>query len=252
MAAPIKSRTQRRMEKKQALVLLILVLAASLVSFALGVMVGRNGASTGASPPVAAKAPIRMPIARQATPVPPPATPGPAAKAPASGKEKLTFYDTLPQGKQSPMGSGINLPPGAKSAEKAPAPSAQPAAAPKVATVPPKAASTQAVTAEEPPAPPKTVSAPPKGAKPAMAPPEKAAGSHVVQVASFRKVKTADALRDRLTQKGYTAFTREVDLGAKGVWNRVYVGPFASVAEANRVAMRLKSEEKLSVLVKRR
>lgn len=237
MVSQIKSRTQRRMEKKQALVLLILVLAVSLVSFSLGVMVGRSGtAAAVAKAKAAAAVPTRMPVAQQ---TPAPAVPDTAAATSQPAKEKLTFYETLPKGTQPPMGSGINLPPGQKSAEKEPVavpPPASPKTAPKAAALPPGPAA----------------AVPPPAKKSASAPAVKRAGTRVVQVASFRRAQEAEALRQRLVKKGYAAYIREVDLGAKGRWERVFVGPFASADEADRVAARLKAEEKLSALVKKR
>lgn len=246
MASQIKPRSQRRMEKKQTLLLLILVLAVSLVSFSLGVMVGRNGPSTPvATRTPAAAAPTRMPIAKQAANLQAPAA---APKTSAQRKEKLTFYDTLPKGNASPMGSGINLPPGQKAPEEEKSASA------------PAAAAHQATASPAPSAEGKSVAAPPQAQKPAAAPVAKAsstpvvkpAGSIVVQVASFRRAEDAAALRQRLIGKGYTVFIRKADLGARGVWNRVFVGPFASTLKADRVADRLTAEERLSVLVRRR
>ncbi len=103
----VKSRSQRRMEKRQALVLLALVLVVSLVSFTLGMMVGRGVAPK----PVAQETPaaaVRMPVT--APPSAPPAA-EPAATGEEAGKVNLTFYDTLPKGEEPPLGSGINLPP---------------------------------------------------------------------------------------------------------------------------------------------
>ncbi len=246
MASQIKPRSQRRMEKKQTLLLLILVLAVSLVSFSLGVMVGRNGPSTPvATQTPAAAAPTRMPIAKQAAN---PEAPAAAPKASAQGKEKLTFYDTLPKGNAPPMGSGINLPPGQKTPEKEKAASAAPVAAHQATAPPAPAAENKSVAAT--PQEQKPAAAP--GTRETSKPVVKPAGSIVVQVASFRRAEDAAALRQRLIGKGYTVFIRKADLGAKGVWNRVFVGPFASSIKADRVADRLTAEERLSVLVKRR
>lgn len=241
MARPVVSRTQRRMEKKQALTLLFLILAVSLVSFSLGIIVGRSGTSRPA--PAAAVVPApHLPVATApAAPAAQASSAAPAASpAPAPAQEKLTFYDTLPKGEQPPLGSGINLPP--KSA-KAKAPAAGPA--PSSAAVAP-APSTAAVRPQ--PAPAAAGRAEKVASPPAPAP----AGAYLVQVASFHKVADARTLKQRLAARGYAAFTREADLGAKGIWHRVFIGPFADRDAAGRMVRRLKEKEKLSAMVRKR
>lgn len=218
------------MEKKQVLFLLVLVLAVSLLSFTLGVMVGRRGAPPQVVlPPV--ETPARMPVAKEeASPASAsPAAPGDAVMQARPG-ENLTFYEALPKGDQTPLGSGINHPP----EEKTPAP-----------------ASTEATSAS---------AAEPKPAKPAQAAPvvaskpaqPAASGAYVVQVASFPQLSDAQTLKDRLEKKGYNAYTQDADLGAKGVWHRVYVGPFDDSATAGKTVERLVAEERLSALVRKR
>ncbi|HKK00661.1 MAG TPA: SPOR domain-containing protein [Desulfuromonadales bacterium] len=262
MAQQIPSRTQRRMEKKQALVLLVLIVAVALASFALGVMVGRGsrsapeqvaaapthlpikapGVTSSEAPAAAAGQPVEKPA--QATPSEP-ATPSAAAPpkkaASASAGNHLTFYDTLPKGQQPPLGSGINLPPG--SAEK-PAPA--PAVKAEAPTSPPPAKTVkQAET-------PRTAAKASSSSKPVAAPRAVAHGAYVVQVASFKNSADAEVLRKRLDGRHYPAFAQAADLGAKGVWHRVLVGPFATVSDARQVAGRLRTEEHLSALVKKR
>ncbi len=229
MARQVVSRSQRRMEKKQALILLVLVLGVSLASFALGVMVGRSGARTPA--PATAAAPVHLPVAQKA----PDASGATTPSASGTGKpeDKLTFYDTLPKGDQTPLGSGINLPP--KKAE----PSPEPKAAPKHEADAP----VHAVPAPSPEPRPKAAPA-----RPAVA----AGGSHVVQAASFRAPGDARALKDKLAQKGYGAFVQKAELGPKGTWYRVMVGPFDGAGAAAKAAERLKAEYHLSALVRKR
>lgn len=216
MARQVVSRTQRRMEKKQAMILLVLVLAVSLVSFTLGVMVGRGGSrTTAAAEPE--PSPARLSVAQVPPTQKPESAPADAA-APKPGPESLTFYDTLPKGEQPPMGSGINLPPAQEAAAQVK-----------------EAASEQKVSATQ-----------------AAPPPAASGGSYVVQAASFRQAEEARSLQARLADKAYAAFTEEADLKEKGVWHRVYIGPFATSAAAAEVVARLKAEERLSALVKRR
>jgi cell division septation protein DedD len=205
------------MEKRQALILLVLVLAVSLVSFTLGVMVGRSG-SPGSVVAGSAPSPARLPVGIKDAP-PASASAGAATERPAEG---LTFYDTLPKGEQPPLGSGINLPPREKAAVKV------------TASAP---ASPAAVTANLPKAEAQAVSA---------------GGGYAVQVASFRQADDALALQKRLAGKNYAAFTEEADLKEKGIWHRVCVGPFASAEAAAGIVEKLQAEEKLAALVKKR
>jgi cell division septation protein DedD len=80
----------------------------------------------------------------------------------------------------------------------------------------------------------------------------KAVGSYLVQAAAFRRSEDARGLQAKLARKGYSVFTEEANLGAKGVWYRVYVGPYASAGAADAVVTRLKAEEKLAGLVRKR
>lgn len=241
MARQVASRTERRMEKKQVLFLLFLVLAVSLLSFTLGVMVGRRGATPQVVlPPV--ETPARIPVAKDGG-VPASASPTPTGEAAMQARpgENLTFYDALPKGDQAPLGSGINHPP----EEKKPAPdaAATPASPTAVAPAPVKPAPTPAVTTKPAPAP-----EPVAAAKPAPA----ATGGYVVQVASFPQLADAQALKERLAKKGYQAYAQEADLGPKGVWHRVYIGPFDDSATAGKTVERLVAEERLSALVRKR
>lgn len=238
------SRTQRRMEKKQAIILLVLVLAVSLVSFSLGVMVGRGGASKSVVVDSQPAAPaVAAPVASAA----PPPLPGdlragievakPEAQETAADDkpaDKLTFYDTLPRG-ELPLGSGINLPP---------APAASENAEPQPAKVEPQP-TPQPVTATPAPQP---------VSKPAAAelPVAMAGGNYVVQIASFKDYASAGKLRERLAAKGYSLFVEKADLGSKGIWHRLYAGPYTDKSSAETVAVALKNREKLSPLVRKR
>lgn len=221
MVRQVVSRSQRRMEKKQALILLVLVLAVALASFSLGVMVGRGGSQRLVTVEPVATPRISVPVepvvqeaVEKVDPLP----------SPPEGGDGLTFYEALPRGEQPPMGSGINLPP-----EEAPvATLATPA--PRVA--PPLPA----------PQPAPFPSRPEDGGE----------GAYLVQVASFRQAADAASLAERLAVKKYPAYAQEVDLGAKGVWHRVFVGPYPGNEEATRVVQRLQAEDKLRALIRKR
>ncbi len=243
MVRQVVTRSERRMEKKQALILLFLVLGVSLVSFVLGVMVGRGSSREQvAIPAVEVRKPV--PVAAEAPPAPsaepaaePVETAAPAASAsPAGEAGGLTFFDTLPKGEQSPLGSGINRPPETRSAPQEPA-------APVKSTV-----QTQAEARPAPPVPTPSAAT----STVAAIPPASAQGAYVVQVASFKDSSDAAGLSGKLAAKGYQSFTQQADLGAKGVWHRVMVGPFADSQAAGQVVERLKAQEKLSALVKKR
>ncbi|BCA80418.1 SPOR domain-containing protein [Desulfuromonas sp. AOP6] len=218
----IPSRSQRRIEKKQAVILLVLMLAVSLVSFVLGFMVGRATAPTDSLEVL--EAPLRMPVDKKGE-VGDEGDEG--GGKPVDVADSLTFYDTLPMAGQTPLGSGINRPPSVKTSS----PSQE-----------------SPVTVRTP----EKVTAAPQKTLPVAAPRTHPAGTHVVQVASFRSVEEADRLKDRLETNGYAVFLERGDLGSKGIWHRVLVGPFAGDADAQQVVERLKKEEGLSALVRRR
>jgi len=218
MIQPVVSRSQRRLERKQLALIIVLVVAIAGVSFSLGVMYGRKGA---ALPGLAENDDIpKLPMVTKIA-APPKPEPEPAEKPP----EKLTFYDNLPKGNQAPLGSGINLPPEQKSAEQEPVA--------KVEAKPVKVAA--------PPAP-----------KPAAAPVAKTDGAFVVQIASFRTSEDAEKLAGRLKSYQLTTFVEKADLGTKGVWHRVLSGPYESRESADQAADLLRKKERLSALVRQR
>ncbi len=238
MTVKTGTRTQRRMARRQAMLLFVAVLVVALVSFSLGVMVGRSGYRP-PDRPVAGE-PLVLPGAKPVMPEPPPVAEPGAGEAAATppADEKLTFYDTLPRGEQ-PLGSGINLP---RQPVKPPAEA--------VATIAPSPARSPAAARPEPAMRPGNTLPGRKPEQAAAAPP--AAVGYLLQVASFRNIRQAEALRHRLAGKGYAVFVRKADLGGKGVWQRVYVGPYSDRMTAEKAAKQLKQKEKLSPLVRRR
>lgn len=248
MEHPMKTRSQRRVEKRQAAVLLALVLLVTLISFALGVWVGRRGGESdtvveeAVAPPPATPAAVAPPLpeAAAATASAPaqasaPATTPKAAEAPKESAA-LTFYNRLPEG-EAPLGSGIN----SSSAQAKPA--AAPASAP--AAVPAPAPAPESVAKPAPPAPAaaKTVEKAP--AAPAGSP----TGGYAVQVGAFPERKDADKLRLQLMQKGYPCFVVEADVNGKR-WYRVRVGPYDK-SGANNAVQVLKSREGMKGFVAR-
>jgi DedD protein len=227
------SRSERRVEKRQALMFLAMVLGVALVSFALGVMVGRVNA-----PPEIVQVPAAAPE-RLSGSVPSSAKVVSAAPAAPAPSEDLTFFDALPKGEQPPMGSGINLPP---------QPKAQPEPAQERTPPPPREVRKPSVPQEKPSATPVAAAV----AKPKALPPASAGGTYVLQVASFQDPSDAGRLQDSLASRGYSTYVEQADLGGKGVWTRVLIGPFDTGQAASTTASRLLAEEKIESLVRRK
>jgi DedD protein len=214
--APLLSRNRRRTEKRPAWMPLLLMMAVlCLGSFLLGVWIGRGQQVV---------AVIETPVPQRMAVDPP--QPEPAKPPPGTGE--LTFFDTLPKGEQPPLGSGINLPP----ATQAPKQEA-------VQSAPPASAEQTAKTAAS-----KPVSPPPVNTS--------AAGLYLVQAASFAKEEEAQALHARLSKKNYPVYVQAAQLGERGTWYRVMIGPFENTSAAERIATRLQGEEKLSAMVRKR
>jgi len=233
------NRRERRSENRGTVVA-VMLLTVAVVSFALGYMAGRGRAPEPA--PVAVNSAPRQPIA-QAEPAKPEAAPAAATSTPAetaaAEKENLTFFDTLPKGEQPPLGSGINMPP----ADSTPAASAQPA---QVATTPkPAPTPTPAPTA----APAPTPAPKPAPAKTTTANTD--AGPFILQVSSSRNPDEAGVLLGKLEKQGYQCSIQQADLGAKGIWYRVFVGPVSTRTDADLLARKLKNDMKIDPLVRK-
>jgi len=215
---PVVSRSQRRIERKQLMLIVVLILAVAGVSFSLGVIYGQRDSS---AQDVAASVDLSIPAkVTQFAPPPPPQEESAPEKP-----ERLTFYDNLPKGNQAPLGSGINLPP----VQPKKAVQAKPEIAVKKAE-------------KHPATVPEKVSAPVASAD----------GSFVVQIASFRTGEDARGLAARLKRYKLSTFVETADLGSKGVWHRVLAGPYKSRENADRAAALLKEKERLSALVRKR
>jgi cell division septation protein DedD len=245
MKGASKTRTQRRMEKRQAVILLVLVLAVSLASFTLGVIVGRRGAERDLAQKQ--RHVEKVLVAPVPVPTTPSVTPPAEKKQPVSVSEekketpKLSFYDDL--GKETvPLGSGINLPPAEEKPTKAAQPPIDlpdhPIAVKKETPVTRKAEVEKPVPAVAE----KTVSKLPRSV---------AGGSHAVQIGSFGAAADAISLKNKMGKKGYPAFIVEADLGKKGLWYRVRIGPYADSAAAKSVQKILAEKEKITGFVSR-
>lgn len=219
MLQPVVTRSQRRVERKQVVLIVALILAVAGASFFLGVLFGQKG---GSLPGLVAEAKkIKLPVVTAVVPPPP------LPEAVAEKSEKLTFYDNLPKGNQAPLGSGINLP----AEQKMPATKPQE----KVVATP----APVSLTAEP-------------ASKPITAQVASAGEIFVVQVASFRNGDDAGKLANRLKSYKLKASVESVDLGGKGVWYRVVTGPYTSRESADQVAGLLQEKERMSALVRKR
>ncbi|VAX35120.1 hypothetical protein MNBD_UNCLBAC01-2113 [hydrothermal vent metagenome] len=77
-------------------------------------------------------------------------------------------------------------------------------------------------------------------------------GSFTIQVASFKKKDSANKKLAELAKKGYdTAYIASRDLGAKGVWYRVYIGNFETKSLAQKFLVKVKSDYKGSFIIKK-
>lgn len=238
MNTATKTRTQRRMEKKQALLLLVLVLVVSLASFTLGVIVGQRGAARDltleqqqAETVSVTKVPERI-----APPVPVKSSEAQTEQSVVATQEetKLTFYDNLAKEGSAPLGSGINLPPQENLPEAVNKP---PISLPAKPIVEKKLAKVTAPVAK-----PVSVTSQPK------VDPQ---GSYSVQVGSFGAAADAGKLKQRLLDKAYPAFLVEADLGSKGIWYRVRLGPYADRASAESMQVLVQQQDKIKGFISR-
>lgn len=256
MQTETKTRTQRRLEKRQTIVLLALLLLASLLSFILGVTTGRRGAERDFAQQLKEQQEtvniVQVPVTS-----PVPVTAPPQAEKQGGEKDalidavvenaRLSFYDDLVRD-SSPLGSGINKRP-AESRPPASQPPLELADQPIVvrgagAQTPPQVA----VSAQPQPPPASAVAEPPADQ---VLPAVTAQGSHVVQVGSFGSAADAASLRRRMLDKGYPAFLAEANLGERGIWYRVRIGPYSDSAAAGVARRIILDKERIEGLVTR-
>lgn len=206
--------------EKRPVLLALAFVAVALLSFVLGMMVGNNDSE----PEI--KAPPRVAIMP------------PAGKPADPVGDQLTFYNNLPRGEQTPLGSGINPPP--------------PGTEPVVLKVPESAVVKPAVVVAEVK----------KSVAPAVMPVakstvKKVAAStpdttlYLVQAASFRERVGAEALAKKMHKLQIATFVQAADLGDKGQWFRVYSGPFVGKAAADQAVKIMRKEFKLSPVLRK-
>jgi cell division septation protein DedD len=139
---------------------------------------------------------------------------------------------------------GSVMPPPAAAPGPAPTPAQQ-----KLAAVPPAPQAAPAAPAPAPAADPQPVAAiPPPKPKPAPAPAPAAPTKYVVQVGSKENQTDALATFADMQQKypsllaSYRPMVQKANLGAKGIWYRLRIGPIADKSAANKLCSELKSQ----------
>ncbi|MEF8793317.1 SPOR domain-containing protein [Thiohalorhabdus sp.] len=78
-----------------------------------------------------------------------------------------------------------------------------------------------------------------------------ASGRYLLQVSALREAEAADKLKAQLAMQGLQARVVRADLGDKGVWHRVRLGPYAGRDEAERVQARLEDEDMEAMILKK-
>jgi cell division septation protein DedD len=209
--------------------------------------------------------PAAMPAPVASTDAAPPTTqalPG-AAPIPVAAVDDPSMPDGGPRKVKTmvvrPDGSVETPPVPAAPTEAAPAeaaalavPPAPAAADPQLAAAAPAAAQPQEAQAapQEAAAPPAPEAKPKPAAKTAAATPQAAAGptKYVVQVGSKKNQTEALASFADMQQKyptllaSYRPIVQKADLGAKGTWYRLRIGPIADKTAANKLCSQLKTQ----------
>jgi cell division septation protein DedD len=70
-----------------------------------------------------------------------------------------------------------------------------------------------------------------------------------IQVYSFKDQSRADSALQKLKDKGFKAYILVSDLGARGIWYRVRVGPFTNEEEAMKTLGSITQEFKSGIIV---
>lgn len=67
-----------------------------------------------------------------------------------------------------------------------------------------------------------------------------------IQVASYQKQQLAVNAVEKLKKDALVAFYRSQEIKGKGVWYRIYIDTFASIGEAQKAAVRMQQQKKIS------
>jgi len=230
---------------KQLVFLFMAATVVSVVIFLCGVMVGRGVQTARAEhgePLQAAASDVRAVEPGRGGEAAP--TVVPPAEEPAPVEDD--YYDRLVEGtpreslapQRGDRAPSSARPPDPSPAEARPAPAEKPSA--------------PAAETRPPPQKPQTTEARAPAQPPAQTPAASGGSSSgfAVQLAALRERGEADAIAKRLVAKGYEAYVLLPAPGAPPVY-RVQVGRFDSRREADRVAARLRKEERFDPWVTR-
>ena len=211
---------------KQLVFLFMAATVVSVVIFLSGVLVGR-----GVRAERAAQSADTTTAAIEPTPQAPPPAAMPAGSDPTTAAapptvDDLSYFNRLEKTTQPPEELKAAKPVEPAVVKETPKP------------VPPPPAPKQAIARDVTP-PPAPKQAP---AKEAPAPPQAAGDGYVIQVAAMPEHGVADAMAQRLSAKGYSAFVMTAD-GARPTMYRVRIGRFKTRREAETIAAKLQKEE---------
>ena len=232
-AAAMRGRTRHGGGAFQWIALLAAAATIMGLTFALGILVGRQWSRPGSATVGTESAGARKTV------VPPGkrgGLAGPDVEAPQVDQKQLTFYQTL----TAPLGRG-SADASQRSHDKPKAPPAPEPARVEAPTAYPYASRGETIV-EKPPTP--------EGAAPnAKAAQTPAETTWAVQAAAFKTQAQADALQKQLKQAGFDAYV----VSAKGeegqTTYRVRIGTFKSKADAQRTADRVHSERSLAAFI---
>lgn len=114
-------------------------------------------------------------------------------------------------------------------------------------TITPPAARPESAQPQSPSASAEQVSANPAAAAPAQQASPAGQGGYVLQIGSYTSEAEANASWQTYKQvhagvAGYAPDVKSADLGKRGTWYRLRIGPFASLAEASAACAKLKAQ----------
>ena len=236
------NRREPQSNGRRFVTVLLLVVVLCLVSFSLGLMLGKSG-----KPDVETTQVQTLPVP-QPKAEPMPAAPTAASKTVAEAEPPAEAPETVPQEseavvsddplrqllppvEQMPLGSGINAPVTAN-------------------TEMPTAENTAVAAGGAGPDLPQPAAAAPEKSAAVQAVAVATGSGFAVQVASFKHRQDAETMSARLG-KEFPVVVRQADLGEKGVWYRVLVGPVATKAEAETLKQQLKKNASTDGFIKK-
>ncbi len=74
-------------------------------------------------------------------------------------------------------------------------------------------------------------------------------GGFQIQVASFKKQQDADVYVEQLRRRGHSAYRQAANVGSRGLWHRVRIGPFKSKFSAMKYKKDFERKERVSPFI---